>query len=100
MRDSLLRGEAPLATHALYTQPGVLDDTVPEQRAMGMEAGFRWAREAGLWVFYIDLGWSPGMRAGLIRARKSGTQTRTRTLGAPWSDMVPSDTWFDAAAAD
>jgi hypothetical protein len=27
MRDSLLRGEAPLASHLLYTQDGILDDT-------------------------------------------------------------------------
>lgn len=26
MRDCLKRGEAPFASHALYTQPGVLDD--------------------------------------------------------------------------
>ena len=32
LRDSLLRGEAPLASHLLYTQPGVLDDRVPDER--------------------------------------------------------------------
>lgn len=26
LRDSLLRGEAPFASHAIYTLPGVLDD--------------------------------------------------------------------------
>jgi hypothetical protein len=32
MADCLRRDEAPIASHALYTQPGVLDDTKPEER--------------------------------------------------------------------
>ena len=28
LRDSLLRGEAPIASHLLYTQDGVLDDAL------------------------------------------------------------------------
>lgn len=39
VRDCLDRGEAPIASHLLYTQPGVLDDLVPAERAMGIEAG-------------------------------------------------------------
>lgn len=39
LRDSLTRGEAPIASHLLYTQPGVLDDAVPRERALGIEAG-------------------------------------------------------------
>ena len=42
MRDCLSRGEAPFASHALYTQPGVLDDGDPAERAHGIEAGFAW----------------------------------------------------------
>lgn len=38
--DCLLRGEAPFASHLLYTQ--VLRDEVPEERELGMEAGFSW----------------------------------------------------------
>lgn len=34
--DCLKRGEAPFASHLLYTQPGVLDDGVPaEDRWLG-----------------------------------------------------------------
>ena len=36
MADCLRRGEAPYASHLLYTQPGVLDDLVPEQREIGI----------------------------------------------------------------
>jgi hypothetical protein len=35
MRDCLLRGEAPYASHALYTQPDVLCDEIPEERQYG-----------------------------------------------------------------
>ncbi|AGZ17749.1 hypothetical protein HOR54_gp36 [Vibrio phage Vp670] len=63
MHDALLRGEAPYASHLLYTQPNVLDDSVPEERKLGIEAGFAWKHQAGvLTVFYTDCGWSQGMR--------------------------------------
>ena len=29
VKDSLMRGEAPIASHLLYTQEGILDDTTP-----------------------------------------------------------------------
>jgi hypothetical protein len=58
MRDCLLRGEAPFASHALYTQPGVLNDDVPEDRNLGIDAVFAWREHADLTVFYVDLGWS------------------------------------------
>lgn len=61
LRDSLLRGEAPFASHGLYTQPGVLDDKDPEERELGMRAGFAWRDAAELTVFYIDRGFSGGM---------------------------------------
>ena len=42
LRDSLLRGEAPIASHLLYTQRGVLNDRIPEERALGILAGLSW----------------------------------------------------------
>lgn len=38
MKDCLDRGEAPYASHLLYTQSGILDDTVPAERELGMKA--------------------------------------------------------------
>jgi hypothetical protein len=64
MSDCLHRDEAPFASHGLYTMPGVLDDTKPEERARGIAAGFAWRRVATATVIYLDLGWSDGMRAG------------------------------------
>ena len=31
VRDSLLRGESPIASHLLYTQPGILKDSVSDE---------------------------------------------------------------------
>ena len=62
MRDSLDRGEAPYASHLLYTQPGVLRDAVQEERNRGMACGYNWMAKADLVAFYIDRGWSPGMK--------------------------------------
>lgn len=42
MRDSLLRGEAPIASHLLYTQ--VLKDDDVQERAQGILAGHIWTQ--------------------------------------------------------
>lgn len=81
MRDCLKRGEAPYASHALYTQPGVLNDGIPEERKLGMEAGFEWGAYADAVVVYIDLGVSFGMLTGVDRARSRGQPVEYRTLG-------------------
>ncbi|AUR90681.1 hypothetical protein NVP1149O_27 [Vibrio phage 1.149.O._10N.286.55.A12] len=65
MRDSLMRGESPYASHLLYTQDGVLDDLSPSERKMGIEAGFKWRDVSELTVFYVDYGYSSGMQLGL-----------------------------------
>lgn len=80
MHDSLLRGEAPYASHLLYTQPNVLDDEVPEERKMGMEAGFEYRRVAEKSVVYWDRGISGGMKAGIADARKKGRPVEFRSL--------------------
>lgn len=81
--DSLRRGEAPIASHLLYTQ--VLNDLIPEERALGIAAGLAWRLACQLKAdplheilvgdrtrrlavpvfpaFYIDFGWSRGMLA-------------------------------------
>lgn len=55
LRDSLLRGEAPIASHLLYTQKGVLDDRIREERGLGIAAGLAWG-VAEMTVVYADLG--------------------------------------------
>lgn len=80
MRDCFLRGEAPFASHALYTQPGVLDDQVPEERRLGIEAGLTWGKWAQKTVVYTDLSVTPGMELGIARAQVMGRPVEMRTL--------------------
>ena len=69
MRDCFNRGEIPLASHALYTQPGVLDDGKQGERQLGIKAGFRVAELcAKKTVVYADLGVSSGMFVGIDEA--------------------------------
>lgn len=84
MADCLRRGEAPYASHLLYTQPGVLDDTVPEERTLGIEAGLAWGARADMTVVYMDRGISPGMKQGVQRANEQGRPVVYRNLGGAW----------------
>lgn len=80
LRDSLARGEAPIASHLLYTQVGVLDDGVPEERQWGIDAGLAWGSVAEATVVYIDRGISRGMSYGIERAEKDGRPVEYRNL--------------------
>lgn len=72
MRWCLLNGMSPIASHLLYTQPGVLDDLVPEERDLGIAAGLEWRRVADLSVFCAGRGWSRGMLEALKSAKLEG----------------------------
>jgi hypothetical protein len=87
MADCLSRGEAPFASHALYTQPGVLDDAKPDEREKGIRAGFAWGELAVLRVFYVDLGWSSGMRQGLAEATRFWQPVEYRNLPG-WAESA------------
>lgn len=80
LRDCIMRGESPMASHLLYTQPGVLKDEDKAERELGMRAGWEWFRVAEAVVVYNDLGISSGMKGGMTRARKAGTSVEERTL--------------------
>lgn len=80
MRDCLLRGEAPLASHILYASTDVLDDNKPGDRRRGMNAGFAWGEVADATVVYTDLGVSPGMAEGIAHAFKCGRPVEYRAL--------------------
>lgn len=80
VRDSLSRGEAPIASHLLYTQDGILNDCIPEERNWGIDAGLAWRAVAQASVVYTDLGISKGMEYGIAAARASGVQVEFRKL--------------------
>jgi hypothetical protein len=82
LHDSLTRGEAPYASHLLYTQKGVLDDNIPDQREAGIIAGHAWVKAADLVAVYRDFGISPGMEAGIRIAKVWGKPVIYRSLKA------------------
>lgn len=83
MRDSLRRGEAPFASHLLYAQQFILDDDCPNERQLGIEAGFAFMEHASALVVYTDRGISPGMKLGIKNAKRLGIQIEERSL-ADW----------------
>lgn len=80
VRDSLSRGEAPIASHLLYTQPGILDDDLPDERQWGIDAGLAWRRVAEASVVYTDSGVSRGMEYGIKAARAAGLPVEYRNI--------------------
>lgn len=91
--DSLRRGEAPFASHILY--PLVLRDADPEERRMGMQAGFAWGEAVTMLdeidgstsverprrVVYVDYGITPGMLEGIEIARRQRAPVEYRKIG-------------------
>ena len=96
MLDSLRRGEAPFLSHLLYTI--VLDDDDPEQRRLGMAAGFTLGARLERTVVYIDRGISGGMADGIREAMARSRPIEFRTFDG--LDEGPSRTlsWSEACA--
>jgi hypothetical protein len=78
MFDSLCRSEAPMVSHLLYTQ--VLDDNIPYDRGVGIDAGLAWRRKAEATVVYADRGISRGMQYGIDMAKAQGLPVEIRYL--------------------
>jgi hypothetical protein len=76
--DALSRGEAPLASHMLYTQ--VLDDALAHERTLGIRAGLQWLPHADATVVYTDRGISAGMYKGIDAAERAGIPVEYRSL--------------------
>lgn len=99
VHDCLRRGEAPYASHLFFTQPGMLDDTVPEQRSLGIEAGLAWGRAANVVAVYVDRGISAGMKQGIRAAAWRGAHIEVRALDRRVS-REDLKTVYDAAAPE
>lgn len=91
--DCLRRGEAPFASHLLYTQ--VLDDRELKERDIGIWSGFAWAELADVCAVYQDFGVSDGMQMGAQRAARIGVEVVYRNLPADLMARVGEDpsTW-------
>ncbi len=82
VRDSLLRGETPVAPHILFTQDGVLRDSVPNERQFGISAGFFWRDVSDATVIYIDRGLSRGMLEGVHDSISKNVPVEVRRLNS------------------
>ena len=81
VRDCVLRGDAPIASHLLFTQLGILDDDVPAERQLGIDAGLAWRKVADASVVYTDRGISKGMEYGIAFAIGAGVPVEYRAIG-------------------
>ena len=79
VRDSIERGEAPFASHGFY--PAVLNETLLPERELGIKLGYEWMEVATVVAFYIDYGWSPGMKKAYNRAKKLEKPIVRRKIG-------------------
>ena len=80
LKDSLMRGEAPFASHLLYTQEGVLDDADSYQRAIGLRAAGYWYKVVDICAVYTDLGITEGMQRGIKAAERECVEIDYRML--------------------
>jgi hypothetical protein len=90
VRHALSLGDAPLASHLLYTQPGILDDLVESERRWGIDAGLTWLQFAQASVLYIDYGISSGMKYGLMAAADMDVLVEFREIGEN-PELIGSD---------
>lgn len=85
LKHSLERGEAPIASHLLYTQ---VWSERPEFRAQAIKSGLELHHRCDMVVFYVDLGSSAGMKlaaenASLINVEQSRRVILDRGLVSP-----------------
>lgn len=80
LHDSLDRGESPYASHLLYTQKGVLDDKVPDERRRGIAAADGWLEVCDYVAVYCDLGVSSGMARGMVKAARLNKPVHLRWI--------------------
>jgi hypothetical protein len=75
--SSLMRGEAPVASHLLYTQ---VWSEKPELRANGIKAGIELHYRVDLVCLYVDLGVSKGMKDAEAHAELVSCERGRRSI--------------------
>lgn len=78
VKDSLDRGESPVAPHLMLH--GVLDDDRPSERQIGIDAGLAVLGAVERLVVYEDHGITDGMEAEIEAAREMGMPIEYRRL--------------------
>lgn len=72
----LNEGFFPYASHLTYTQDGILDDRIKEERDLGIHAGILWGSLAPSRTVFSQRGISKGMELGIEAAKKQGIEIR------------------------
>lgn len=88
VRDCINRGESPFASHLLYTQKGLLDDSNPEERRAGIDAAVGWLQVADFVAVYMDMGVTVGMVIGIKRAVELGKPLHLRWIRSTRKEEV------------
>lgn len=78
MQDALHKGEAPFASHMLYTK--VLNDDDAIERMQGIRAGLLWGEGCDYVAVYRDMGISSGMQLGIDHWNKKNKRIEYRTI--------------------
>ncbi len=78
IRDCIARGEAPFASHRMYTD--ALNDNDPTEREQGILAGFAFRQVADAVVVYTDLGISAGMARAIELSTEDALPVERRRL--------------------
>lgn len=82
LQDCIRRGEAAYASHAYLTN--VLDDTVPEERALGLAAGRSLSTTllagGAKLIAYVDFGVSAGMAESIAMFAEQGHAVEERRI--------------------
>ncbi len=65
MKHIISQGGCPFASHLLYTQKGILNDSKEAERKKGIQCGYAWGSQAVGVAFFMDYGMSTGMVAAL-----------------------------------
>lgn len=79
-RDSLLKNEAPLATHVFY--PSVISTKNPIERDTGLQSQLSWVKGCDVVAAYIDFGITPAMQVVLNQAILKSKRIEYRTIGS------------------
>lgn len=80
LKDSLMRGESPVALEYLYTQPNVLDNERSADRALANRAIMRFYSIANIVAVYEDREFDANMRKRLLLAKRFGVTVEYRGI--------------------
>lgn len=71
-------GYSPYASHQMLTD--VLDDNKPNEREKGIGAGFAFAEAGIMRIFFVDFGWSNGMKQALDHSQSNNLPFTTKNI--------------------